>query len=91
MDWQDLMMVLGGSDERGRPLRGYYQFDVKQNNYIYPQYMLIDCIYHLQYSSLCKINGVLTLGNVSGSGDFDMPLSNLLCFSTQPAHGVVCG
>ena len=28
------------SDERGRLLRGYYQFHVKQNNYIYPQYML---------------------------------------------------
>ena len=28
------------SDERGRPLMGYYQFHVKQNNYIYPQYML---------------------------------------------------
>ena len=28
------------SDERRRLLRGYYQFHVKQNNYIYPQYML---------------------------------------------------
>ena len=28
------------SDERGSLLRGYYQFHVKQNNYIYPQYMV---------------------------------------------------
>ena len=42
MDWQDLMMVLGGAvmKEEGRPLRGYYQFHVKQNNYVYPQNML---------------------------------------------------
>ena len=58
------------SDERGRPLRGYYQFHVKRNDYIYPQD--IDCIYHLQYSSLCKINGVLTLGYAPRSGDFDI-------------------
>ena len=77
------------SDERGRLLRGYYQFHVKQNNYIYPSTCYIDCICRLQYSSLCKINGVLTLGNVPRSGDFDMPLSNHLCFSTQPTHGVV--
>ena len=44
-------------------------------------------ICRLQYSSLCKINGVLTLGNVPGSGDFDMPLSNRLCFSTTYAWG----
>ena len=75
------------SDERGRLLRGYYQLHVKQNNYIYPQYMLyLDYICRLQYSSLCKINGV---GNVPRSGDFDMPLSNRLCFSTQPGRGVV--
>ena len=49
----------------------------------------IDCICRFQYSSLCKINGVLTLGNVPRSGDFDMPLSNRLCFSTQPTHRVV--
>ena len=89
MDWQDLMIGPGWcSDERGRPLRGYYQFRVKQNNYIYHQYML----YGLYISSsiyislLCKINGVLTLGNVPRNGDFDMPLSNPLYFSTQPAH-----
>ena len=35
------------SDERGRPLRGYYQFHVNQNNYINPQYML----YRLYISS----------------------------------------
>ena len=40
VDWQDLMMVVAVSDERGRPLRGYYQFHVKQNNYVYPQNML---------------------------------------------------
>ena len=41
MDWQDLMMVLAVQcDERGRPLRGYYQFHVKHNNYVYPQNML---------------------------------------------------
>ena len=28
------------NDERGRPLRGYYQFHVQQNNSIYPQDML---------------------------------------------------
>ena len=28
------------SDERGRPLRGYYQFHVKHNNYIYSLNML---------------------------------------------------
>ena len=28
------------SGERGRPLRGYYQLHVKQNNYIYPKDML---------------------------------------------------
>ena len=32
---------------------------------------------------------MLTLGNFPRSGDFDMPLSNRLCFSTQPTHGVV--
>ena len=32
---------------------------------------------------------VLTIVNVPRSGDFDMPLSNPLCFSTQPTHGVV--
>ena len=31
----------------------------------------------------------IDLDNVPRSGDFDMPLSNPLCFSTQPAHGVV--
>ena len=72
------------SDERRRLLRGYYQFHVKQNSACYN-----DCICRLQYSSLCKINGVLTLGNVPRSGDFDMPLSNRLCFSTQSTHGVV--
>ena len=61
---------------------------MKRNNYIYPQDMF-DCINRLQYSSLCKINGVLTLSNSPRSGDFDMPLSNLPCFSTQPGHGVV--
>ena len=35
------------------------------------------------------MNGVLTLGNVPRSGDFDMTLSNRLCFSNQPTHGVV--
>ena len=48
-----LVFDYGGrcSDERGRPshgtdnipskaFRGYYQFHVKQNNYIYPQNML---------------------------------------------------
>ena len=54
-----------------------------------PRTCYIDCIYRLQYSSLCKINGVLTLGNVPRSGDFDVPLSNPLCFSSQPVHGVV--
>ena len=54
-----------------------------------PSTCYIDCICRLQYSSLCKINGVLTLGNVPSSGDFDMPLSNRLCFSTQPTHVVV--
>ena len=42
VNWQDLMMVLGGAvmKERDRPLRGYYQFHVKRNNDIYPQDML---------------------------------------------------
>ena len=64
MDWQDLMMVLGGAVMK-EPLRGYYQFHVKQNNCIYPQNM---CIYRLQYSLLCKINRVLTLGVPPGVG-----------------------
>ena len=72
-------------------LRGYYQFHVKHNNIFIPSTCYIDCIYRLQYSSLCKINGVLTLGNVPRSGDFDMPLSNPLYFSTQPAHGAGSG
>ena len=33
------------SDERGRPLRGYYQFLVKQNNYIYLQNIVILTVY----------------------------------------------
>ena len=47
-----------------------------------PRTCYIDCIYHLQYSSLCKINGVLTLGNALRSGDFDMPLSTVFLHST---------
>ena len=54
-----------------------------------PRTCYIDCIYRLQYSSLCKINGVLTLGMPPRSGSFDMPSSNPLCFSTQPGRGVV--
>ena len=33
-----------------------------------PRTCYIDCIYRLQYSSLCKINGVLTLGMPPGVG-----------------------
>ena len=67
-------------------MRGYYQFHV---TIFIPSTCYIDCICRLQYSSLCKINGVLTFGNVPRSGDFNMPLSNRLCFSTQSMHGVV--
>ena len=76
------------SDGRGRLLRGYYQFHVKQNIYNIPSTCYIDCICRLQYSSLRKINGVLTLGNVPRSGAFDMTLSNCLCFSIN-LHMVV--
>ena len=33
-----------------------------------PRTCYIDCIYRLQYSSLCKINGVLRLGMPPGVG-----------------------
>ena len=33
-----------------------------------PRTCYIDCIYRLQYSSYCKINGVLTLGMPPGVG-----------------------
>ena len=72
MDWQDLMMVLGGAVMKEE----------------IPSTCYIDCICRLQYSSLRKINGVLTLGNVPRSGAFDMPLSNRLCFSIN-LHMVV--
>ena len=29
------------SDERGRPLRGYYKFHVKQNNYLSPVHVIL--------------------------------------------------
>ena len=64
-----------GRCSRGRPLRIYYQFHVKQNNYIYPRTIFIKCMYRLQYSSLCKIKCIDT---IDWSGDFDMPLSNPL-------------
>ena len=38
VDWQDLMMILGGAVMKEEDL--YYQFHVKRNNYIYPQDML---------------------------------------------------
>ena len=38
----------------------------------------------------CAKSMVYTLGNAPRSGDFDIPLSNPICFSTQPSgHGVV--
>ena len=40
MDWQDFNDGPGSAVMKERPLRGYYQFHVKQNNYVYPQNML---------------------------------------------------
>ena len=51
VDWQDLKMILGGVvmiDED--LLKGYYQFHVKQNNYIYPQDMLYELYKYIMFN-----------------------------------------
>ena len=42
-------------------MRCYFQFHVKQNNYLSAEHVILT-VYRLQSSLLCKINGVLTLG-----------------------------
>ena len=84
------MMVLGSAVMKEEDLWGAIISIMwsERTIYIYiPRTCYIDCIYHLQYSSLCKINGVLTLLRAPGVGILTCRCQ-IPCVSPY-GHGVV--
>ena len=75
------------SDERGRPLRCYFEFHVKQNNYLSAEHVVLTV--YIVFKFIVQNQWCIDIRHAPRSGDFDMPSSNLLCFSTQPGHEVV--